>query len=103
MFTKNDCKRGMYDSIPNKEDNEGEIAIVKPEWFSEAYKGKKDFQLVRLQGGFGCRPSANGNACYVEFCVDGEKTRIDRYYLYGIANDDVASYARQLEEARKNG
>lgn len=86
LLTFEDCKRTMYDNAPNGT-NEGEWAIIKPKWFKPNFRTREN-QLFKLECGFGCNPDANGNACYGHF-IDGEETRIERYDLIGIANDDI--------------
>ncbi len=94
LLSKENCCRNMYDT--SVETNEGYIAILKPEILCDCDR-TKDFQLVRLTGGFGCDPNALGNACYVRFCIDGTKTRIERYDILGIADEETAKYAEKLE------
>lgn len=94
LFTEKDCIRSMYDPAIT---NVGCIAIVKPEILKPEYRTKEN-QLVRLNGGFGCNPSASGNACFVSYCIDGIKSRVERYDLIGIANEEVTEYAEELEK-----
>ena len=94
IFTKYDCCRTMYDL--SVETNQGCIAIIKPELLNEVDR-TGCYQLVRLVAGFGCKPSTSGNACYVSFCVNGYKKRIERYDIIGIANEEITRYAMELE------
>ena len=101
LFTEKDCIRSMYDSVEG-DSNAGCIAIInlsrvnfKPEF------RKPEFQLFRLQSGFGVSPSKMGNACFGTFCADGETCRRERYEFLGIANEEVTKYAEQLEAVWK--
>ena len=70
-FTGADCCRTMYQPVPNGGfDNEGLVAILKLEMLKPEYQ-KPEYQLFRLSSGFGCRPSAGGNACFGKYCIDG--------------------------------
>lgn len=94
LLSKENCCRSMYDT--SVETNEGCIAILNPEMLCDCHR-EKDLQLVRLNGGFGCDPTVSGNACFVRFCKDGTKTRIERYHLLGIADEETTKYALELE------
>ena len=99
LFTNEDCIRSMYGEAPN-DSNEGFVGILSPphiETFSPQYQ-KKEFQLFRIQGGFGASPSKNGNAVFGYFCADGEECRQERYQFVGIANEEVTRYAEELEK-----
>lgn len=93
FFTKENCCRSMYDT--SVESNQNCIAILKPEVLREEH-GSKDNQLVLLLSDFGCRPVSSGNACYVKFCANGFRTRIERYDLLGIADEETETYAYKL-------
>lgn len=104
LFTKEDCIRSMYDRAPN-DSLEGCVGILKLshlETFKPEYQ-KPEFQLFRIQGGFGASPSKTGNAVYGYFCADGEECRQERYQFIGIANEEVTRYAEELEKAWKEG
>ncbi len=91
-FTAEDCCRTMYQPVPNGGvNNEGLVAVLKLETL------KPEYQLFRLSGGFGCRPSAGGNACFGRYCDDGEETREERYNFIGIANEETTKFAEELE------
>ena len=94
VFTEKNCIRGMFDT--SVETNKGLIAIIKPEILSDDFDDR-DYQLVRLVGGFGCMPTTSGNACYIYFCKDGTKVRVERYQLLGIADEETTKYAEELE------
>lgn len=93
FFTKENCCRSMYDN--SVESNQNYIAIVKPEVLGEEHRSK-DNQLVLLLSGFGCRPMTSGNACYVKFCSNGYRTRIERYDFLGIADEETETYAYKI-------
>lgn len=96
MYNDKDCIRNMYEGT---QDNSGCIAIIKPEWFKPSSR-QPDNQLFRLNYGFGCRPTAVGNACYGEFCIDGEEVRLERYDFIGIAGTEAVERALKLEQER---
>lgn len=83
----------MYDN--SVETNQDYIAIVKPEVLCEEHR-TRDNQLVLLLSGFGCKPMTSGNACYVKFCSNGHRTRLERYDLLGIADEETEEYAYKL-------
>ena len=93
FFTKENCCRSMYDT--SVDSNQNCIAIVKPEVLGEEHRTKEN-QLVILLSGFGCKPMTTGNACYVKFCANGFRTRIERYDLLGIADEETETYAYKL-------
>ena len=96
-FTRENSIRTMFEHIPTGEDNnEGKVAIIAMEHLDEKYQ-KPEYQLFRLSSGFGCRPSAGGNACFGKYCIDGEHTREERFNFIGIANEEVTKYAEELE------
>ena len=83
----------MYDiSVDSNQDC---IAIVNPGVLGEEHR-TKDNQLVLLLSGSGCKPMNSGNDCYVKFCANGYRTRIERYDILGIANEEIESYAYKL-------
>ena len=99
LFTKEDCIRSMYGEAPN-DSNEGCVGILKLshiETFKPEYQ-KPEYQLFRIQGGFGASPSKMGNAVFGYFCADGEECRQERYQFIGIANEEVTRYAEELEK-----
>lgn len=93
FFTKENCCRSMYDT--SVDSNQNCIAIVKPEVLCEKHR-TKDNQLVLLLSGSGCKPMTSGNDCYVKFCANGHRTRIERYDLLGIADEEIEAYAYKL-------
>ena len=99
LFTSEDCIRSMYADAPN-DDNSGCVGILKVETFKPEYQ-KPEFQLFRIEGGFGASPSKMGNAVIGYFCADGEECRQEKYQFIGIANEEVTRYAEELEKAWK--
>ena len=96
-FTKADCCRSLYDDLPEgKTDNEGCVCIIPLDKLEKKYR-KPEYQLFRIQSGFGTRPSARGNACYGYFCADGEQCRWERYKFLGVGNAEVEKIAEKLE------
>lgn len=93
FFTKENCCRSMYDT--SVDSNQNCIAIVKPEILGEEHRTREN-QLVLLLSGFGCKPMTTGNACYVKFCANGHRTRIERYDLLGIADEETETHAYKL-------
>lgn len=93
FFTKENCCRSMYDT--SVETNQDCIAILKPEALAEENRTRNN-QLVLLLSGFGCRPMTSGNACYVKFCSNGYRTRIERYDFLGIADEETETYAYKI-------
>lgn len=102
-FTKADCCRSMYDDVPESEtDNSGRVCIIPLEKLEKRFR-KPEYQLFRVQSGFGVRPSASGNACYGYFCVDGEECRWERYNFLGVGNEEVEKIAQELEAGWTGG
>lgn len=96
-FTKADCCRTMYASLPKGEkDNAGKVCIIPLEKLANKYRQPK-YQLFRVQAGFGVTPTARGNACYGYFCADGERCRWEKYNFFGVGNDEVERIAQELE------
>lgn len=93
LYTGTDCIRSMYDG---KESNEGKVLIIKPEKLTDEYR-KPEYQLFRASSGFGCSPTASGNAVFGSFCIDGEKTRFERFEFIGVANESAVEHAEELE------
>lgn len=102
-FTKADCCRSMYDEVPEgKTDNSGKVCIIPLEKLDKRFR-KPEYQLFRVQAGFGVRPSASGNACYGHFCIDGEQCRWERFNFLGVGNAEVEKIAEQLEAGWSGG
>lgn len=99
IFTENDCIRSMYAEAPN-DSNAGCVGILRIDTLKPEYQ-KPEFQLFRMQGGFGVSPSKMGNAVMGYFCADGECCRQERYQFLGVANEEVTRYAEELEKAWK--
>lgn len=102
IYTTEDCIRGMYDTLDGiVENNIGCIGILKISSLKQEYQ-TGDYQLFRIQEGFGAYPDKMGNAVYGEFCADGEHCRMERTQFIGIADESVTMYASQLEKKWKN-
>lgn len=96
-FTKADCSRSMYEKLPEGEtSNRGKVGIISMECLAKDYR-KPEYQLFRLEGGFGCSPTNGGNACFGKFCADGSEARIERFDFLGIASAEVEKIAEELE------
>ena len=102
-FTKADCCRSMYEKLPEGEtSNRGKVGIISMECLAQDYK-KPEYQLFRLEGGFGCSPTNGGNACFGKFCADGSEARMERFDFLGIANAEVEKIAEELEAGWSGG
>ena len=104
LFTEKNIVRSMYDKTERPTGNIGLVAILKPSRLVGEF-AKPEYQLFRLETGFGCFPTTSGNACYGYFCADGEKCRMERYDFIGIANEATTQIAEELEaqHGRKAG
>ncbi len=102
FFDKGNIVRDMYEKVESPKGNAGQVAILKPtfvkEMFTEEYR-VPEYQLFRLEGGFGVHPDCRGNACYGYFCADGERCRMEKYNFVGIADEATTEYAEALESA----
>lgn len=102
-FTKADCCRTMYAKLPEGEiSNKGKVGIISMDCLSKEYR-KPEYQLFRLEGGFGCSPTNGGNACFGKFCADGSEARMERFDFLGIANAEVEKIAEELEAGWSGG
>lgn len=102
-FTKADCCRSMYEKLPEGEtSNRGKVGIISIECLANDYR-KPEYQLFRLEGGFGCSPTNGGNACFGKFCADGSEARMERFDFLGIANAEVEKIAEELEAGWSGG
>ncbi len=93
LFTKENCCRSMLDQCV--ETNQGHIAIINPEILCEEHR-TKDFQLVELLSGLGCKPHSFSDDCYVRLCSTRRKAYIKRTDLLGIADEETEAYAYKL-------
>ncbi len=102
LLTSANTVRSMYDRVDDQNGNIGKVAILSPDFvsktFTDDYK-KPEYQLFRLNGGFGTYPDKLGNACYGYFCADGEECRMEKYNFVGIADEATTAYAEELERA----
>lgn len=102
-FTRENSIRTMFEPISTgEENNEGKVAIIAMEHLSEEYR-KPKYQLYRLTGGFGCKPSGSGRKCYGVFCVDGSSDIFDKYAFIGIADEATTKIAEELESEWNGG
>jgi hypothetical protein len=96
-LTQADCVRSMRDTAPN-DSNAGLVCVLPLSFFKPEHR-KPENQYFRVSGGFGISPSTFGNACFGHWCVDGEKSRVERYQLLGVGNDEVQRIGAELEKA----
>lgn len=102
-FTKADCCRSMYEKLPEGEtSNRGKVGIISMECLTKDYR-KPEYQLFRLEGGFGCSPTNGGNACFGKFCADGSEARMEKFDFLGIGNEEVEKIAQELEAGWSGG
>lgn len=79
-------------------DLEGKLIIIEDKFFKENFKDAK-YQLVLAVGGFGCSPTARGNAIYVtECCACPETYRIERRdnNILGIATEEAIAEWKKI-------
>lgn len=86
LFEEKDC-------TPWRDINlEGQIVILKESFFKPEYRDAK-YQLVYCGSGFGCSPTASGNAIFVIECHNDnpEHYRIERCNndILGIATEEA--------------
>lgn len=93
FFTKENCCRSMIDQCV--ESNQGYIAILKPELLPKEHQ-TKEYQLVELLSGLGCKPHSFSSSCYIKICATGRQTYVDRTGLLGIADEETEEYAYKL-------
>lgn len=102
FFTKANTVRTMYEKVDAPEGNTGKVGILKADILAGDYY-QADYQLFRLRGGFGVHPDRMGNACFGQFCADGEECRMEKYDFIGIADDATTAYAEELEAKWQKG
>lgn len=88
LMGKEDCREDINVWDINLE---GKIVVLKPKSLTERYREAK-YQLVKCVGGFGCSPTASGNAIFVqEQYPGGEGYRRERYNrdFIGVATDEA--------------
>lgn len=71
---------------PFKLDYEGKVLVLSPGALRESYWSPRD-QLWLAQSGFGCSPTARGQAVYAVCLGDGEETRWNRYDFDGVLDE----------------
>lgn len=104
FFDKGNIVRDMYEKVESPKGNAGQVAILKPTFVKETFTKEyrvPEYQLFRLECGFGVHPDCSGNACYGHFCADGEWCRMEKYNFLGIADEKTTKYAEELENAWK--
>jgi len=62
----------------------GKVVVVRKAALAPAYQQMLDRRFLAA-GGFGCNPSALGNAVFGMYLSDGEECRIERYEIAGVA------------------
>jgi hypothetical protein len=67
----------------SKENYNNKVVVVKESYFSPEYASKD--RRFAVSGGFGCHPEALGTAVFGKFVLDGERTRVERYDIEGLA------------------
>lgn len=100
-FTEKDCIRTMY-AIPSdgSTSNAGKVCVIPLSDLTPSFR-KPEYQLFRIQSGFGCSPKSIGRACYGYFCADGEKAMWSKDGFIGVGNDTVEAIAAKLESERE--
>lgn len=84
MFTQEDC-------IPQSHihsNYETQVLVLNPNHLTLEYR-KKEFQLWKATGGFGCKPKNLGTAVFSTCLADGEPTRWERYDFLGVVKPEV--------------
>jgi hypothetical protein len=67
----------------DKENYNDKVVVIKRGFFGPAF-ADKDRRFV-VSGGFGCHLEARGTAVFGKFVLDGERTRVERYDIEGLA------------------
>lgn len=58
---------------------EGRFALVKKAVLAPELQEHEEQRLVKISGGFGCKPNSLGTKCFVTFLADGEATYLRRH------------------------
>lgn len=93
---------GIASMYEGTESNIGKIGIIPLSGLTNDYK-KPEYQLFRLDGGFGCSPAGRGNSCFGKFCADGSEARMEKFDFIGIGNAEVEKIAQELEVGWSGG
>lgn len=72
----------------------GKHVVLMDKYFNEHREVEK--RVVLCTGGFGCSPQTMGNAVYVTFLCDGEKTRAEGYMVKRFATEKEVAAAQKL-------
>lgn len=59
------------------------VVVIKRSYFAPAFADQD--RRFTVSGGFGCYPEARGTAVFGKFVLDGERTRVERYDIEGLA------------------
>ena len=88
LFTAEHCEEEFGDL-------EGKVVIINPKYLKEEYWSPEN-QLWLATGGFGCSPTAKGQAVYATCLIDGDKNRWDRSCVLGVMKDEyLPDWARE--------
>jgi len=92
----------MYDAAPTKDGtNEGLICVINVKYLKDGYKSP-EYQLFRVEGGFGASPDNNGNCTIGTFCADGEHGRWEKHGFIGVGDNNIQRIGNQmLKEVKK--
>lgn len=79
----------------NYSNYEGEVVVLSAWTLKPQYRSKEN-QLWYATSGFGCNPSASGNAVFCFSLEDGESTRWERYDILGIYGGELTEKQKQI-------
>jgi hypothetical protein len=71
-------------------DLEGKVIVMKAGVLSKKYDTIGN-RLHKATGGFGCNPTATGQAVFTKCLLDGEESRWERYDFEGWITEDEAN------------
>lgn len=97
LFTAEHCDK-------ETKDYEGRVIVLSNKAMKERY-WKPEYQLWLATGGFGCSPTASGQAVYAVCLYDGDKNRWNRHQVVGVIKDELLpDWAREkLDEMQNPG
>ena len=78
-----DCVSGGMDA-----DLRGKVVAIKAAVLSPEYRSGS-YQLMLVEGGFGCSPNARGQSVFCKELYSGESVRWDRADILGVVTEDV--------------
>lgn len=101
ILTAADClSNGLNENIEDK------LIIIKADVLSAEYR-RSDYQLKIATGGFGCSPTARGNAVFCKDLYSGNESRFERSDVLGVADisrlPEWAKIKTAEYEAEKSG